>query len=82
MAIAQAVAGAAALFDCWSGNLGARFGLPDEGAVAALAALAVPPVLGIPGGLPVRDGGRVVVGTPAIFDSLLEISRKSFGHSH
>ena len=62
VAIAQAVAGAAALFDCWSGNLGARFGLPDEGALAALAALVVPPVLGIPGGLPVRDGGQVVAG--------------------
>jgi len=35
-----AVAGAAALFDCGSGDLGARFGLPDGGAVAALAALA------------------------------------------
>src|SRR5580693_3593861 len=55
VAIAQAVAGAAALFDCYSGNLGARFGQPDG--AAALAALVVPPVLGIPGGLPVRDGG-------------------------
>ena len=60
MAVAQAVAGAAALFDCGSGNLGARFGQPDG--VATLAALVVPPVLGIPGGLPVRDGGQVVAG--------------------
>jgi len=60
VAIAQAVAGAAALFDCYSGNLGARFGAAD--AAAALAALVVPPVLGIPGGLPVRDGGQVVAG--------------------
>ena len=29
VAIAQAVAGAAALFDCFSGDLGARFGQPD-----------------------------------------------------
>ena len=57
VAIAQAVAGAAALFDCGSGNLGARFGAAD-----AVAALVVPPVLGIPGGLPVRDTGRVVAG--------------------
>jgi uncharacterized protein GlcG (DUF336 family) len=64
VAVAQAVAGTAALFDCGSGNLGARFGQPDGGAdpVAALAALVVPPVLGIPGGLPVRDGGQVVAG--------------------
>ena len=60
VAVAQAVAGAAALFDCGSGNLGARFGQPDG--AAALAALVVPPVLGIPGGLPVRDGGHVVAG--------------------
>jgi uncharacterized protein GlcG (DUF336 family) len=60
VAIAQAVAGAAALFDCWSGKLGDRFGQPD--ACAALAALVAPPVLGIPGGLPVRHGGRVVAG--------------------
>ena len=60
VAIAQAVAGAAALFDCGSGNLSARFGAAD--ATAALAALVVPPVLGIPGGLPVRDGGQVVAG--------------------
>jgi uncharacterized protein GlcG (DUF336 family) len=57
VAIAQAVAGAAALFDCGSGNLGARFGAAD-----AVAALVVPPVLGVPGGLPVRDGGHVVAG--------------------
>jgi uncharacterized protein GlcG (DUF336 family) len=62
VAVAQAVADAAALFDCCSGDLGARFGLPDGGAVAALAALVVPPVLGVPGGLPVRDGGQVVAG--------------------
>jgi uncharacterized protein GlcG (DUF336 family) len=57
VAIAQAVAGAAALFDCGSGNLGARFGAAD-----AIAALVVPTILGIPGGLPVRDTGRVVAG--------------------
>jgi uncharacterized protein GlcG (DUF336 family) len=62
VAVAQAAAGAAALFDCGSGDLGARFGLPDGGAVAALAALVVPPVLGVPGGLPVREGGQVVAG--------------------
>jgi uncharacterized protein GlcG (DUF336 family) len=57
VAVAQAVAGAAALFGCDSGELGARFG-----SAGAVAALVVPPVLGVPGGLPVRDGGRVVAG--------------------
>jgi uncharacterized protein GlcG (DUF336 family) len=57
VAVAQAVAGAAALFDCDSGDLGSRFG--PAGAVAALV---VPPVLSVPGGLPVRDAGRVVAG--------------------
>jgi uncharacterized protein GlcG (DUF336 family) len=57
VAVAQAVAGAAALFGCDSAGLGDRFGAAD-----ALAALVVPPVLGVPGGLPVRDGGRVVAG--------------------
>jgi uncharacterized protein GlcG (DUF336 family) len=58
VAIAQATAGAAALFDCESGEFGRhRFGPPD-----AVAALVVPPVLGLPGGLPVRDGGRLVAG--------------------
>jgi uncharacterized protein GlcG (DUF336 family) len=57
VAIAQAVAGAAALFGHDSGDLDARFGRPD-----AVARLVVPPVLGIPGGLPVRVGGRVVAG--------------------
>jgi uncharacterized protein GlcG (DUF336 family) len=57
VAIAQAVAGAAALFGCGSGNLEARFG-----PASALAALVVPPVLGLPGGLPVREGGGVVAG--------------------
>jgi uncharacterized protein GlcG (DUF336 family) len=56
-AIAQAVAGAAALFDCESGDLSQRFG-PAE----AVAALLTPPVLGLPGGLPVRDDGRLVAG--------------------
>jgi uncharacterized protein GlcG (DUF336 family) len=55
VAIAQAVAGAAALFGRDSSDLDARFGQPD-----AVARLVVPLVLGIPGGLPVRDGGRVV----------------------
>jgi uncharacterized protein GlcG (DUF336 family) len=57
VAVAQAVAGAAALFGYDSASLGDRFGAAD-----ALAALVVPPVLGVPGGLPVRDGGRVVAG--------------------
>jgi uncharacterized protein GlcG (DUF336 family) len=60
VAVAQAVAGGAALFGCDSGDLGARFGSAE--AVAALAALVVPPVLGVPGGLPVRDAGHVVAG--------------------
>jgi uncharacterized protein GlcG (DUF336 family) len=55
--VAQAVAGAAALFDCDSGDIGSRFG--PAGAVAALV---TPPVLSVPGGLPVRDAGRVVAG--------------------
>jgi uncharacterized protein GlcG (DUF336 family) len=57
VAIAQAVAGAAALFGCDSGDLGSRYGPAD-----ALAGLVVPPVLGIPGGRPARDAGRVVAG--------------------
>jgi uncharacterized protein GlcG (DUF336 family) len=57
VAIAQAVAGAAALFGCGSGELDARYGPAGQ-----LAALVVPPVLGIPGGLPVRAAGRVVAG--------------------
>jgi uncharacterized protein GlcG (DUF336 family) len=57
VAVAQAVAGAAALFDCPSGDLGSRFGQAD-----AVAALVVPPVLSVPGGLPVREAGRVVAG--------------------
>jgi uncharacterized protein GlcG (DUF336 family) len=56
-AIAQAAAAAAALFDCESGDLGKRFG-----ATEALTALTTHPVLGLPGGLPVRDGGRLVAG--------------------
>jgi len=57
VAVAQAVAGAAALFGCGSGELGSRFGQAD-----AVAALVVPPVLGLPGGLPVRDAGCVAAG--------------------
>jgi uncharacterized protein GlcG (DUF336 family) len=57
VAVAQAVAGAAALFGCDSGDLAARFG-----SAGAVAALVVPPVLGVPGGLPVRAGERVVAG--------------------
>jgi uncharacterized protein GlcG (DUF336 family) len=57
VAVAQAVAGAAALFDCSSGDLVDRFGL-----AGALTALVVPPVLGVPGGLPARDAGCVVAG--------------------
>ena len=55
--IAQAVAGAAALFGCESAALGSRFG--PAGPVAALVTA---PVLAVPGGLPVRDGGWVVAG--------------------
>jgi uncharacterized protein GlcG (DUF336 family) len=54
--VAQAVAAAAALFGCDSAGL-ARFGPAD-----AIAALVTPPVLAVPGGLPVRDAGRVVAG--------------------
>ncbi len=57
VAIAQAVAGAAALFDCESGALRKRFG-PAE----SLAALVAPPVLDIAGGVPVRADGRLVAG--------------------
>jgi uncharacterized protein GlcG (DUF336 family) len=57
VAIAQAVAGGAVLFDCDSGQLDDRFGRSD-----VLASLVVPPVLGVPGGLPVRDAGRLVAG--------------------
>ena len=55
--MAQAVAGAAALFGCDSADLSIRFGRPDT-----LAALVTAPVLDIPGGAPVRDAGRVVAG--------------------
>jgi uncharacterized protein GlcG (DUF336 family) len=63
--VAQAVAGAAALFGCDSGRLGAGLnGSRSDG--KELAALATPPVLAIPGGLPVREAGhpagRVVAG--------------------
>jgi uncharacterized protein GlcG (DUF336 family) len=75
VAVAQAVAGAAALFDCGSADLDARFGPPD-----VLAALVVPPVLGVPGGLPVRDEGRVVAalgvggGDPLVCQELARIA--------
>jgi uncharacterized protein GlcG (DUF336 family) len=75
VAVAQAVAGAAALFDCASADLDARFGTPD-----VLAALVVPPVLGVPGGLPVRDEGRVVAalgvggGDPLVCQELARIA--------
>jgi uncharacterized protein GlcG (DUF336 family) len=70
VAVAQAVAGAAALFGRDSGDLGARFGhapgtvtAPDvPPALAIPAGLVVPPVLGVQGGLPVRDDGWVVAG--------------------
>src|ERR1700728_4133979 len=74
-AVAQAVAGAAALFDCGSADLDARFGPPD-----VLAALVVPPILGVPGGLPVRDEGRVVAalgvggGDPLVCHELARIA--------
>ncbi len=57
VAIAQAVAGAAALFDCESGDLGLRFGRAE-----AVAALVTAPLLGIPGGLPIREAAQVVAG--------------------
>jgi uncharacterized protein GlcG (DUF336 family) len=57
VAVAQAVAGAAALFNCASGDLGSLFGPAD-----AVAALVVPPVLSVPGGLPVRDAESVAAG--------------------
>jgi uncharacterized protein GlcG (DUF336 family) len=57
VAIAQATANGAALFDSDSGDLGRRFG-----SVEAVARLVAPPVLGAPGGLPVRDGSRLVAG--------------------
>jgi len=57
VAIAQATAAAAALFDSDSGDLARRFGPPD-----ALAALVTSPVLGIAGGLPVRDAGGLAAG--------------------
>lgn len=57
VAVAQAVAGAAALFGCESGELTAMFVRAE-----AVAALVVPPVLGVPGGLPVRDDGQVAAG--------------------
>ena len=57
-AIAQATAAAAALFDCESAEFGRhRFGPPE-----VVAALVVPRVLGLPGGLPVRHDGRLVAG--------------------
>jgi uncharacterized protein GlcG (DUF336 family) len=56
--VAQAVAGAAALFGCPSADLDREL----SGQPEAVARLLVPPVLGIPGGLPVRDGGWVVAG--------------------
>jgi uncharacterized protein GlcG (DUF336 family) len=60
VAVAQAVAAGAALFGCDSGGLAARLGSAE--AVAALAALVMPPVLAVPGGLPVRDAGHVTAG--------------------
>jgi uncharacterized protein GlcG (DUF336 family) len=57
-AIAQATAAAAALFDCESGEFGShKFGPPE-----VVAALVVPKVLGLPGGLPIHDDGRLVAG--------------------
>jgi uncharacterized protein GlcG (DUF336 family) len=57
VAIAQAVAAAAGLFDCRSGELGSRYGRAE-----AVASLVVPPVLGVPGGMPIRAAGQVVAG--------------------
>jgi uncharacterized protein GlcG (DUF336 family) len=58
VAIAQATAAAAALFGCESGDLGQRFGSAE-----AVAALVIPPVVGVPGGVPaVLPGGRLAAG--------------------
>jgi uncharacterized protein GlcG (DUF336 family) len=60
VAVAQAVANAAALFDAASDEVALRYG--GVGALSALGAALTPAILGVPGGLPVRDGGRVVAG--------------------
>ena len=57
VAVARAVADAAALFGCDSGDLGTRYGSAE-----AVAALVAPPVLGVAGGLPIRAAGHVVAG--------------------
>jgi uncharacterized protein GlcG (DUF336 family) len=71
VAVAQAVAGAAALFGGESGDLRSVFGRAE-----AVAALVAPPVLGVPGGLPVYDDGAVAAGlgvggaSPVICDDI------------
>ncbi|HTQ92852.1 MAG TPA: heme-binding protein [Streptosporangiaceae bacterium] len=78
VAIAQAVAGTAALFGCPSVDLAARFGPAGD-----LAAVVVPPVLGIPGGMPAREAGRVVGGLgvggddPAVCADIARIALKA-----
>ena len=78
VAVAQAVAGAAAVFGCESGDLTAMFGRPE-----AVAGLVAPPVLGVPGGLPIRDGGAVVAGlgvggaSPVICDDIARTALSS-----
>jgi uncharacterized protein GlcG (DUF336 family) len=57
VAVAQAVAGTAALFDCESSDLRKLFGPPE-----AVSALVTPPILDLAGGVPVRDDGRLVAG--------------------
>ena len=57
LAVAQAVATTAVLFDGPSDESAQRLGGAD-----ALARVVIPPVLGIAGGVPVHDSGRVVAG--------------------
>ena len=77
VAVAQAVAGAAALFGGESGDLRSVFGRAE-----AVAALVAPPVLGVPGGLPVYEDGAVAAGlgvggaSPVICD---DIARSALG---
>ena len=64
VAVAHAVAAAAATFQCPSGELATRYPGAAGLLTAALSAAGglASPVLPVPGGLPVTDGGRVVAG--------------------
>jgi uncharacterized protein GlcG (DUF336 family) len=57
VAVAQAVASAAALFDAASEEVARRYG-----GTAALGGVLIPAILGVPGGLPVHHEGRLVAG--------------------